>query len=193
MFQLPPVPSFDGLHPLIIHFPIALLFVAPLFVVIGAILKPRQGRPLLYSALLLMVVGTASIFLAVETGEAARKAADHGPAVQAMLEDHEELAESTRTTFTVLTVVFAAIVSWPLLRRRELGRLASTVLPLAFLLVYGAGMVLLANTADHGGRLVHQLGVHAMIGPAGQTPTIAQDAERKGEGDRDHGNHGGGR
>ena len=28
MIDLPPVPTWDGLHPLIIHFPIALLLVA---------------------------------------------------------------------------------------------------------------------------------------------------------------------
>lgn len=176
MFQVPPIPSFDGLHPLIIHFPIALLFIAPLFVAIGALLTPRRGRPLLYSALLLMVVGTASIFLAVETGEAAGKLADRNPEVNAALEDHEELAESTRLMFTVLTAIFAAIVAAPLFRRREPGRLASTVLPLAFLVVYGGGMVLLANTADHGGRLVHQLGVHAMIAP-GEAPTLTPHNE----------------
>lgn len=182
MFQLPPVPSFDGLHPLIIHFPIALLFVAPAFVAIGAFLNPRRGRPLLYSALLLMVIGTASIFLAVESGEAAGKLADRSPEINAMLEHHEELAERTRLTFTVLTIMFAAILVAPMLRRREPGRLASTVLPLAFLVVYGAGMVLLANTADHGGRLVHQLGVHAMISPANEAAPLPEVEHEHGEG-----------
>lgn len=177
MFQLPPVPSFDGLHPLIIHFPIALLFIAPLFVAIGAVLSPRRARPVLYSALLLMVLGTTSIFLAVETGEAAGKLADRTPEINALLEHHEQLAERARLTFTTLTVGFAAILIAPLLRRRAPDRLATTVLPLAFLIVYGAGMVLLANTADHGGRLVHQLGVHAMIAPASQTTPAAPNAE----------------
>ena len=52
MIQMPPIPSWDGLHPLIIHFPIALLLVAPLLVLIGALLKPEKGRPVLYVALL---------------------------------------------------------------------------------------------------------------------------------------------
>ena len=37
MIQTPPIPSWDGLHPLIIDFPIALLLVAPLLVLIGAL------------------------------------------------------------------------------------------------------------------------------------------------------------
>ena len=51
MIQMPPIPSWDGLHPLIIHFPIALLLVAPLLVLVGALLKPEKGRPVLYVAL----------------------------------------------------------------------------------------------------------------------------------------------
>ncbi len=163
MFQLPPVPGWEGLHPLIIHFPIALLFAAPVFIVVGAALSPRKGRPMLYAALLLMVLGTVSIFFAVETGEAAGKIADRTPEINAMLEHHEALAEKTRLTFSILTVVFAAILAVPLIRKSEPKRIMTTVLPLVFLLAYGGGMVALANTADHGGRLVHELGVHALI------------------------------
>ncbi len=163
MFQLPSVPGWDGLHPLIIHFPIALLFAAPVFVFLGAILGPRRGRGMLYAALLLMVLGTVSIFFAIETGEAAGKLADRTPEINAMLEHHEGLAERTRLTFSILTVVFAGILAVPVIRKREPKRVVATVLPLVFLAVYGAGMVVLANTADHGGRLVHELGVHAVI------------------------------
>ena len=163
MFQLPPVPGWEGLHPLIIHFPIALLFAAPLFVVLGAALSPRRGRPMLYAALVLMVLGTVSIFFAVETGEAAGKLADRTPEINAMLEHHEALAEKARLTFSILTVVFAGVLAIPVMRKWEPKRLMTTVLPLVFLLAYGAGMVVLANTADHGGRLVHELGVHALI------------------------------
>jgi uncharacterized membrane protein len=166
MFHLPAVPSWDGLHPLIIHFPIALLFAAPLFVVIGAALGPRKGRPMLYSALLLMALGAASTFFAVETGEAAGKIAERSPEINAMIERHEFLAERTRLAFSVLTVIFAGILLAPVVSRRAPGRVVSTILPLVFLVAYGAGMLLLANTADHGGRLVHELGVHALIPPA---------------------------
>ena len=42
---LPPVPNWSELHPLVIHFPIALLLVAPLFVIAGVILAPPKGGP----------------------------------------------------------------------------------------------------------------------------------------------------
>ena len=86
MIQMPPIPSWDGLHPLIIHFPIALLLVAPLLVLVGALLKPDKGRPVLYVALALMIVGTLSIFVAAATGEAAGKLAERTPQIDAVLE-----------------------------------------------------------------------------------------------------------
>jgi uncharacterized membrane protein len=174
MFHLPPIPTWDGLHPLIIHFPIALLFVAPVFIVIGALIPARKGRSLLYSALLLMALGTISIFFAIGTGEAAGKLADRTPEINTALEHHENLAENTRLTFSILTVVFAGVLIFPAIRHREQGRIASTVLPLAFLVIYGGGMLLLANTADQGGRMVHEMGVHALVPPAQTGATQGQ-------------------
>jgi len=161
MLELPRLPSWDGLHPLIVHFPIALLLVAPLFVVLGMTL--RRNRPFLWAALLLMAIGTAATFIAVSTGEAAGRLADRTPEIKAVLEHHEELAETTRVVFTVLTVIFAAIVVVPAAVRRLQTRTATVVLSLAFLVCYGAGVLLLVNTAHNGGRLVHELGVQALV------------------------------
>ncbi len=180
MFQLPPIPGWEGLHPLIIHFPIALLFIAPVFIVIGVLLGPTKGRGVLYSAFLLMALGTVSIFFAVATGEAAGKIAERTPEINAMIEHHESLAETTRIVFSVLTVLFAGILAVPVLRKRAPGRVAATVAPLVFLVAYGAGMVVLANTADHGGRLVHELGVHALI-PADNSHAQLDSGSSHGE------------
>jgi uncharacterized membrane protein len=164
MNGLPPLPSWDGFHPLIVHFPIALLFVAPLFVVLGIVL--RRSRLFLWAALLLMAIGTIATFFAVSTGEAAGKLAERTPQINAVLEHHEELAETTRIVFTALTLVFAAIVIAPAAFRRLQGAAFRIILPLVFLFFYGAGVVVLANTAHNGGRLVHELGVQALMAPA---------------------------
>ncbi len=67
MPNLPPIPSWDGLHPLIVHFPIALLMVVPVLLVLGMIF--RDGRRLFsVAALVLMLMGTAAAYVAVETG-----------------------------------------------------------------------------------------------------------------------------
>lgn len=162
MLQFPPIPSFDALHPLIIHFPIALLLIAPIFIVVGAALSPSKGRPYLIAAMVLLLVGTASIFLAVETGEAAGKLAQRTPAMEKILENHESLAERTQAGFSVLSVIFVALVGVPWLLKRADTRLTTTILPLAFLVLYSAGGLLLINTAHNGGRLVHEFGLRAM-------------------------------
>jgi len=161
MFALPPLPTWDTMHPLIIHFPIALLLVAPVFVVMGAI-RSSSGKPFLMTALILMLLGTGATWIAVPTGEAAAKLAERTPQINVALEHHEELAETTRLLFTSLSLIFAVIVLGPRLLRKDLDRLPATALLTAFLLLYAAGALVLANTAHAGGRLVHQYGVHTL-------------------------------
>jgi uncharacterized membrane protein len=182
MFQLPPIPSWDGLHPLIIHFPIALLLIAPLFIVAGAIMQPAKGRVYHLAGLALMLLGTVAVFVAVETGEAAGELAEHVQGVKQVLETHEMLAERTRVVFSVLSVIFAALMFVPRLLKHAESRLVSTTLPLAFLVLYSAGMLLLVNTAHNGGRLVHEFGVRARVSapaspggvPAADVPAAAK-------------------
>ncbi len=165
MIEFPPLPAWDALHPLVIHFPVALLLVAPLFVIAGVVMTGARGRAFLVAALALMILGTLGTYLAVSTGEAAGELAERSPAVSAVLHHHEQLAEATRVVFSVLTLVFASILFVPRLLRRDLGHGMASVLILIFLAGYGAGSVLLANTAHNGGRLVHELGVRAMMSP----------------------------
>jgi uncharacterized membrane protein len=182
MLQFPPIPSWDALHPLIIHFPIALLLIAPIFIVIGAALTPAKGRSYLVAALVLLLVGTAAIFVAVETGEAAGKLAERAPGMEQVLHTHEGLAERTQAVFSVLSVIFLALLSVPWLLKRADTRLTTTILPLAFLVLYSAGALLLVNTAHNGGRLVHEFGVRAMVTSTpteanASLPTEAQDRD----------------
>ncbi len=172
MLNFPVIPGWDSLHPLVVHFPVALLMVAPIFVLIGA-LSRRNGPTLLFAAWILMVLGTAGAFLAVETGEAAGRLIERSPQAGAILERHESLAEATRITFSVLSALFGAILLGPRLVKRDLGRAVSVVVPLAFLVFYGTGLLVLANTAHNGGRLVHELSVTAAIPPAAGTAATA--------------------
>ncbi len=173
MLTLPPIPSWQAIHPLIVHFPIALLLIAPLFIVIGVVRKAKHGFPFLLVALILMALGTASTFIAASSGDAAGELAGNAPQVKAVLEQHEELAQTTEIVFFALTLIFAAILFVPRLLRRERTHAISTILPLVFLLFYATGAISLVNTAHQGGRLVHELGVRAPV----QRNTVAVESE----------------
>ncbi len=164
MGLLPPMPSWDGLHPVIIHFPIALLLVAPLLVIVSLFVK--SARPWAAAGLVVMTLGTLATYLSVSTGEAAGELAERSAlAARAVLEQHEEMAETTRNLFTALTLMFGALVVLPALTRRPLARTVSMSATVIFLALYAGGALVLMNTAHQGGRLVHEYGVRAAIAP----------------------------
>ena len=63
--------------------------------------------------------------------------------------------------------------------KKTANRLVSTALPLAFLVLYGGGILLLTNTAHNGGRLVHEFGVRAAVKPS-PVPAGEQEANKTG-------------
>ncbi len=177
MQQFLPIPTWDALHPLIIHFPIVLLLVSPLFIVISATLPPPRGKPYMMTAILLLLLGTASLFIATSTGKAAARSVERGRAMDAVLETHRNFATETIIVFSELSILLLAIFLLPRILRRRESRLFSTVLPLTFLSFYFGGIVFLLNTAHTGGRLAHQFGVHALIsstiGQSAASPAVA--------------------
>lgn len=170
MIHFPSLPDWNRLHPLIVHFPIALLLVVPVLVVVGGVLPPSKGRPFLTSALIMMVIGAASLFVALETGDAASELLGETTQIRQVLQQHERLAETTCVLFSALTAAFAHLVVLPRILKRELSRPLSTSLLAAFLILYGTGALFLLNTAHQGWRLSHEFGIEA------QTTTSAQQA-----------------
>jgi uncharacterized membrane protein len=166
--MFPPIPEWDGLHPLIIHFPIALFLVAPLFVVLGMLWK-KSAKTMAVTTLVLLLLATISSYVAVSTGKAAGELADRSPQISAMLEHHEEMGEQIRLIFTILTVAYSALLLLPLLLKKEMQHALSLTLNGIFIVLFLAGSLRVAQTAHLGGVLVHQLGVHAVMPPvAGQ-------------------------
>jgi uncharacterized membrane protein len=168
MLQFPPFPTWDSLHPLIIHFPIALLLLSPLFILISTVLPPLKGRPYMIAALICLLLGTISLYMAVSTGEDAAELAERGGTVDAVLAAHEDLASETEIVFSGLSAILLGMFFLPRILRRQETRLLSTFTPLAFLALYSVGILFLINTAHAGGRLVHEFGVHAMVPASNQ-------------------------
>lgn len=66
------LPPWNHLHPAIVHFPIALLTVAPLLVLLG-LLWPAQRRGIHAAALVLLVLGFGGLMLALASGDAVER------------------------------------------------------------------------------------------------------------------------
>ena len=147
------LPTWSELHPVAVHFPVALLLVAPLFVLIAVLARQRA---LFAAALLLMALGTAGAWVAVATGEEAKERIEGNAKLEAAAEEHGEMAETARTIFTVLTLAYGALVIAPWALKRTPHRIAELAAHGAFLAVYAAAAVYLAQAAHKGGQLVHE-------------------------------------
>ncbi len=163
--MLPSWPGWDGLHPLVIHFPIGLLMVAPLFLLL-AVIGRKHSIGFAWSAFVLLLLGTTAAFVAVSTGQAAAELAERSDAINTVVMRHEALAEQTRSVFAGITALYGVLLVLPVFVKR-LGRPAyRTVVSGLMLFVVLAGSLLLVGTAHQGGILVHKLGVHAMLPPS---------------------------
>lgn len=157
MLQLPMFPGWDGIHPLLIHFPLTLFFVAPVFALIAVFTKAATRQAFLLSTLLLMLFGTISTYVAFEAGEAVI-AEGFSKEALATVERHRELADLARGSFTMATFLFGlalGICGFLHLRVREL----TGVLPLGVAVFYLLGLFWLIQAAYQGERLVHEAGL----------------------------------
>jgi len=145
---------FPSLHVMVIHFPIACLFLAPLFDLGCVVFRKRVWLD--RAAIALYVIGTIGAGAAYLTGQRAAAALQNlSPATESALADHENLAVLTLVALSVVCLVRLA-VSWLARndRRINVGFFRLLAIPVAL-----AGLAMLALTADRGGTLVYTHGV----------------------------------
>jgi len=101
--------SSDSLHPAIVHFPIALLAIAPLFC-LGVLVLRDKGWWLSIATLVLLAIGTAGTHLASATGDAGEDKAEAVPGADIVVEEHERLAETATVFFTIVSPSHADLI-----------------------------------------------------------------------------------
>ncbi len=158
------MPPWSHLHPLVIHFPIALLMVVPLLALLG-LLWPRQRTGIHACVLILLTLGTVSAFLAVVTGMAVPSPATPSPELTATLAAHEQLGKRTLLLFACLSLAFLAIQALPLLFKSRISPSWLLALHLLWLTVAASALLPLIRTGQLGGRMVHELGLHGSNQP----------------------------
>lgn len=144
------MPDIASLHPLVIHFVVALLIIGVLARVVSVLpLGPRLAftGPM---AAVLILIGTAASVVAVQSGLEAHERAESMPGVRAQVEEHEEWGERTRNIFLVVSVLEIGALAFAskkagLTRGLKVGSAIVGVVGLAALFV----------AADAGGDLVY--------------------------------------
>lgn len=161
------MPPWNHLHPAIVHFPIALLMAAPLFVLLG-LFWPDQRRGLHGSAMVLLVLGLGGALLSLATGEAVERFARRTPELRAAVDTHEHLAQLATAIFAALAVALLVLWLLRLFRKQELSRPLDRGILVLWLLISAWGVLTLARAGHEGGRMVHELYTHA--GPEPKAP-----------------------
>jgi uncharacterized membrane protein len=168
--------AFEIVHPAVVHFPVALLMTAAPVAILGAITrKPTWQRV----ATVCLVVGAASSFMAVETGEEMEEA-DY-VASKALIHEHEEWAE--RTMYSAIALALLA-VGVEVVTARSMG---PKMLGTGGRWAVAAGSVAVAGMVGYTGHLGAQDVWPELIGPnaIGTTPEAGAVKGEGGEKD-DH-------
>ncbi|MFA6107870.1 MAG: DUF2231 domain-containing protein [Candidatus Latescibacterota bacterium] len=157
-------------HPLIVHFPVALLVMAVFADALALAARRVTWLPSVATAI--YVVGALGAWAAFLSGRQAAEGVLIPTAANALLTDHEDWAERTVWFFALLSLV-RLVVQW----RRPA---APAAVRLGLLLAGLAGTFLVYQTGERGGQLVFQYGV-------GVAAVAAEE-----QGVHDHALHGGG-
>lgn len=160
MFQLPTPPPWEGMHPLVVHFPVALLAVVPLFILLAIIFKEQQ-KSFTISALILMLLGTLGAIVAVMTGEAAMTLAKRSPEINIVMSNHQEMMETVRN-LAVLLLIFYGVFAFFFFKGKFKPSLVF-ILQIIFLIFSGINLLLMTIGAHQGARLVHEFGIQSIM------------------------------
>lgn len=139
------------LHPLVVHFPIALLLVGTALRLLGMVCRARSLSFLVPAGRVLLGLGTLSAWAAVYTGTLADAEVARTLCDPTVVETHENLAYATAGVFTAAVMVdgvlWYSVTAPPIMRRVLAVALAGCVL---------MGSVGLAYVGHLGAKLVYE-------------------------------------
>lgn len=168
------IPFPSPLHPAVVHFPIVFILTGAAVAVLAVFVR-RWHLPLI-AAVLLAAGACGAVVATVTGGQEEEMAGELSGAAEAVLEEHEEWGETTRSVAIVAAVL--AVAAAATARYRLAGRgLSAATAALALAAAY-----CVAETGHYGGQLVYRHGVGINAAPATNTDTAAVEGAPKDPG-----------
>lgn len=137
-----------GIHPKIVHFPIALFTTYAILEIVGILLKKEFLNK---SALLILCIGVVTSFFAVLTGnQAATEFTFWNNQSRALLNDHQ-----TSATYLLWFALFVCVARIIFTLKKKMNG------PIKYLFIFFALIIifLVNQTGNYGGELVKKFGI----------------------------------
>jgi uncharacterized membrane protein len=170
---LPGVAEMQNLHPMVVHFPIALLNGFLLMEVLGFIFRKEELRT---AARWMLYLGTLGAMATVAFGLRAESTLPHNEAIHEILLRHKSFG----ITVLVLSIVLSV---WRILRERRF----KTTERVAHMIVAAVMLAVMTIGADMGGLMVykHGAGVKAVPMADGHDHSVGDRYHHEGSGATD--------
>lgn len=152
---MPGIANMDNIHPLLVHFPIALLSSFFVLDLLGSVLKKPHWRS---AASFFLYLGAIAAALTVIAGFSAADSVAHGQNVHDIMENHEH--------FGVSVLSLALILSLWRLKSRDLIHGGANVF---FQILSALLVVIMILGADLGGLMVYHYGVAVDAAPVSES------------------------
>lgn len=135
----------SSLHIMIVHFPIALLFIYPFLELMSFFFKKEFFS---FTSLVVLIIGILSALLAVLTGNQAANSlgGNTSTEIKVLFENHQTYANITVWLFTA--ILFSRIYL-------QIKKKYSGLLKIILLIISFAGCYFIFQTGDYGGRTAH--------------------------------------
>lgn len=146
--------DYVDLHRWVVHLPLALLVLAPLFAVASVLNRSVVRRTLALSAIVLLMSGVALVFVTFGAGQQAASQMFETEG-RAVLERHAASALGAKESFTAAALLVALSLLLKRLLHLRIAQLTA-VLPAGAILFYAVGLVWLVEAAYYGERLAHR-------------------------------------
>ncbi|RME61664.1 MAG: DUF2231 domain-containing protein [Candidatus Dadabacteria bacterium] len=132
-------------HPIIVHFPIALLIISTLFALMASFFSLSEERRKSFNEISCWnhLFGLLGAGAAVLTGEWEEESIAHNETIHEIMETHETLGY-------IILILFAVLFLWRLIKKNNVGKIFA-----ALMLV---GSVLIGYTGHLGGTMVYKHG-----------------------------------